>query len=720
MKLAVEITTCTAERTGVGYYTEHVVDALMATRGPGDEVVLLSNRAPAPKLARRWASNLRVRGPSVRMLWMQSEVPRLLDDEGADVGLFPNYQVPLAAPCPTIVVVHDLAILRTPQHFTPRKRVLMRAMLRHAVAAASIVGTVSEASRRDILALLDAPAERVPVFRAAAHPSCRPAAPGVVAEVRARHGLHDPYVLTVGTLEPRKNLPTLLRAFDRLDAAAPPCDLVVVGPRGWLDRPLLRQIESRARTGSRRVRWLGYVSESDLVALYTGAELFALASTLEGFGLPLLEAMACGTPVVASDVPALREVGGDVPTFVPATDEAAFARAIERLLAGGERKAAALDAGLVRSQRFSWAATAREIWATARAVAAERERTVTVVRRERPRATDVPAVRPVHPSPSVLEAREWGLLAAIVYADLFDSPLPVEEASRAAPGNVVHEADIRRLVEGPHLRRVITLHASGNLTLAGREHLVDAMPERMALTRELLERNRAMLRALSALPFVRSISLSGGVAHRNPGNRPDVDLFVVAARGRAYTAYTMLFLATKLGGRRRVICPNYLVDEDELAIAYHHDFFTAHQLLSSRPFSGYPTYVALCRANEAWVRRFFPAFAPRAAVQAAGSPESGLAPPAGRFPLQVAAERALAADRGMMERFLRWAWRVRLRRRAVGARAPGVVLGQGILKLHLSDYRQRTLERFGARLAALRAELEEARSAPPDVDPVGT
>src|SRR5580692_3550007 len=105
MRLAVEITTCTPSRTGVGYYTEHVVDALLETRRAGDEVVLLSNRFPAPELAERWAPYLLVRGPRVRVIWTQSEVPRLLTDTGADVALFPNYTVPLASPCPAIVIV---------------------------------------------------------------------------------------------------------------------------------------------------------------------------------------------------------------------------------------------------------------------------------------------------------------------------------------------------------------------------------------------------------------------------------------------------------------------------------------------------------------------------------------------------------------------------------------------------------------------------------------
>jgi hypothetical protein len=235
--------------------------------------------------------------------------------------------------------------------------------------------------------------------------------------------------------------------------------------------------------------------------------------------------------------------------------------------------------------------------------------------------------------------------------------------------------------------------------------LVDAMPERTALTLRLLERNRTILRALATLPYVRSILVSGGVAHKNPGTRPDVDLFVVGARGRAYTAYTMLFLATKLTGNRRLICPNYLVDEDELAIAYHQDLFTAHQIQSSWPYSGPRTYEAFCHANEAWVRNFFPAFAAR------GGPTE-----AHPSALQRATELALVPASDVVERGLRWAWRVRLGRRLAGAMHADVVLGDGILKLHMSDYRPRTLERFATRLAELRARLDPRPV--PRTDPV--
>ncbi len=276
------------------------------------------------------------------------------------------------------------------------------------------------------------------------------------------------------------------------------------------------------------------------------------------------------------------------------------------------------------------------------------------------------------------------------------------------------EAEVRALATGPALSPLVTLHRDGFLVLAGREALIDPMPEREALTRALLERHRRTLAMLAGLPFVRSLVISGGVAHKNAGARPDVDLFVVAAGGRAYTAYSMLVLATKLAGTRRAICPNYLVDERELAIAYHRDLFTAHQLVSALPLSGASTYQALCDANAAWVREFFPAF------RAHQGPEVR-APGALRGATQAATEGALAPIAPAVESVLRSFWRFYLRRRAATAPHADVVLADGILKMHLSDYRRTVLTRFATRLEDLRARLGSgARARRSGLDPVGT
>ena len=189
--------------------------------------------------------------------------------------------------------------------------------------------------------------------------------------------------MSVGTLEPRKNLPTLLRAFDRLRRPGEPTadlDLVVIGGRGWRDRELRAEIATRLASG--RLHTLGYVPENDLVALYGGAEVLAYPSHFEGFGLPVVEAMACGTPVVATDVPALREVSGGAAVLVPLGDELALANAVADFVGNPVARAAARARGLARAATFSWEASAETLWRFARETVASRSHWVARLRSE--------------------------------------------------------------------------------------------------------------------------------------------------------------------------------------------------------------------------------------------------------------------------------------------------------------------------------------------------
>jgi len=206
---------------------------------------------------------------------------------------------------------------------------------------------------------------------------------------------------------------------------------------------------------------------------------------------------------------------------------------------------------------------------------------------------------------------EWAILATVVYADLFDAPISVDEVARTALGARLSADEVRKRVGAPPLSDLLTLNAGGILTLRGREDLVALREDGVRRTAELLDLHHKVIGALASLPYVRMLALSGGTAHKNARGGDDIDLFVVATAGRAYTAYTMLFLASYLTRRRGILCPNYLVDENHLRIAYHHDLFTAHQAISLVPIAGMDTFDAFVRANEEWVRAFYPAYLPR-------------------------------------------------------------------------------------------------------------
>jgi glycosyltransferase involved in cell wall biosynthesis len=348
MKLAVEVTTCTVERTGVGYYTEHLVDALIATAPPGDEVTLIGNRELAPIAARKWAGRLRTGGVQLRYLWMQRDAGRMLEEAGADFALFPNYLAPLAAPCPYVNVVHDLALIRTPHFFNARKRALVRPLLPIVARGAVAVGTVSEASRRDVVALLGVPEERVVMLPGAPHPACRPPDTAAIARVRARYGIARPYVLTVGTLEPRKNLPMLVAAWREVRKRHR-IDLVIAG-RMRADAPAIAEEPG--------LRVVGEVPDEKLAELYSAALAFVYPSLYEGFGLPVLEAMQCGAGVIASR--AVTEAGGEAAVY--ADDPASFARAMSHAVEqpGWQAERGALS--LARAREFSWERTARRTY----------------------------------------------------------------------------------------------------------------------------------------------------------------------------------------------------------------------------------------------------------------------------------------------------------------------------------------------------------------------
>jgi glycosyltransferase involved in cell wall biosynthesis len=262
-----------------------------------------------------------------------------------------------------VVTIHDLTTLLFPEHHTANTREMQAQVHRFAQEEADVVIAVSKATKRDIVTHLKIPAERVYVARNGVDPAFRPIDEyEVLARALAPMGLSPgEYILHVGTIEPRKNLERLVEAYHQIRklTPAPAPKLVLAGARGWKFGGVFERVEVLGLKGE--VVFLGKVDADVLPALYNGAVLFVYPSLYEGFGLPPLEAMACGTPVIASNTSALPEVVGDAGVTVNPTDTQALAAAMVSLLNDAERRAELAARGLARAKLFSWERAAGEM-----------------------------------------------------------------------------------------------------------------------------------------------------------------------------------------------------------------------------------------------------------------------------------------------------------------------------------------------------------------------
>ena len=280
----------------------------------------------------------------------------LAREHGADL-MHVTYVGPLLPICPLVVTVHDVSFRRFPSYFAPRVRLLFATLLPATLRRAARVITVSQHARQEILRYYPHLQGRVGVTFEAADPIFRRLDGALVAETLDRLGVAPPYVLAVGNLQPRKNLARLVQAFAEAGVAAD-ARLVIVGQAQWQASDVTAAIEE-ARLGN-AVKLTGYVSDDDLVALYNGAALFCYPSLYEGFGLPVAEAMACGAPVVASNVTSIPEVAGDAALLADPYDVTAMAQAIGAVLQDDALAASLRQRGLARAAPLTWDQTAEQ------------------------------------------------------------------------------------------------------------------------------------------------------------------------------------------------------------------------------------------------------------------------------------------------------------------------------------------------------------------------
>jgi glycosyltransferase involved in cell wall biosynthesis len=353
MLVAVDCTTLRGPLSGVGYYTARLVEHLGRIAGePGSPVtrlVLLSNRVIERRLPPRAEVVEGLRFP-VRSIWMQFLLPLLLARRRPALCHFTNYLGPAITRAPYVVSIHDMSLSRVPEHHTFKKRILTSSLIPRIARRARLVLTPSESARSHVLGDLGLAPERVESIPYAPAEHFRP------TDERPRVlDASIPYILFVGTIEPRKNLMRGLEAFARAAADRPGLRFVLAGQRGWKCDDVYRRAGAADLRG--RVVLLDYVPEEELPRLYSHALACFYPSLFEGFGFPVVEAMACGTPVVTSETTSLGEMGAGAAVLVDPLDVEGMARAIEKLVGSPETRATLRARGLRRAAEFSWTRT---------------------------------------------------------------------------------------------------------------------------------------------------------------------------------------------------------------------------------------------------------------------------------------------------------------------------------------------------------------------------
>jgi len=364
MKVAIVSSFMDGRRTGVGNYTFNLVKGLQKI-GKGKDLILV-HFGKTPEEAYKKSKEVVVKKLPSKLTEMLS-LPSTLHRMSCDVVHFPAFtgsqvRAYSAATVPIVLTVHDLTPILFPEAHPTKSSLLWGKAFRNCVKYVSRWIAVSENTKNDLISLFDINPETVAVVPEAANEIFKPTNEKEQFQkyIFENYGVEIPFMLYVGTLEPRKNIPSLLKAFSIIRKHGYSHKLVLVGGKGWKYSEIFSAINELSLTD--QIVIPGYVPDEDLVYFYNLADLFVYPSLYEGFGLPPLEAMSCGTPVITSNKSSLPEVVGDAALLVDPLDVRALAGAIESVLANKELRAELSERGLKRAKFFSWEKTAEQTW----------------------------------------------------------------------------------------------------------------------------------------------------------------------------------------------------------------------------------------------------------------------------------------------------------------------------------------------------------------------
>ena len=371
MRIAIDYTAAIRQGAGIGNYVRDLVDALLAQDSKNQYTLLTSGRPtrerPFPKADNVRARSIIIPDRYLNILWYRWRLPLHATFFTGQVDIYhgPDFVLPpINGKVRKIVTVHDLAFLEHPEYAVPQLVAFLNKVVPEAVGSADVVAAVSQATRQTLIEHFKTPAGKITIIPNGVRSHFRRITdPILLAATRHKFGLKHPLVLGVGTLEPRKNHPGLIKAFHQAQSASGkkqrPAMLALAGGPGWLYEET-QQLVTKLKL-EKKVRFLGRVSELELITLYSMADVFAFPSFFEGFGLPPLEAMACGAPVITSNTSSLPEVVGDAALLINPYNTSELAQAMIRLLEDEKLREELQQKGYARAQLFTWPKSASKM-----------------------------------------------------------------------------------------------------------------------------------------------------------------------------------------------------------------------------------------------------------------------------------------------------------------------------------------------------------------------
>ena len=375
MQVCLDVSAAVHRRAGLGRYTLELTRALVA-QGEHDYIAFYHQRGQAhldPPIDALPQLTTRLSVKPWRLAAMLAHLFRASQDAlfpGVNVFHATEHLLPCLRRIGSVLTLHDLIFRFDPGAHLPLNRIYLNIMMPRFLRAADAIVAVSDCSRRDAMRLYGTPAEKIHVIPEGVDARFKLTSQQQIDRVRAKYHLPERFILSVGTIEPRKNLPILFEVLTlRREQELASWPLVIAGKPGWLYEPILARVTELGLQD--HVQLTGYFPDDDLPALYNAATLLAMPSRYEGFGLPVLEAMACGTPVVCSNTSSLPEVAGEAALLASPDDASAWAQAIARVMSDDALRSQLRQRGLDQAARFSWEQAARRTAELYRHVARE-------------------------------------------------------------------------------------------------------------------------------------------------------------------------------------------------------------------------------------------------------------------------------------------------------------------------------------------------------------